>query len=73
MRSFFGCISSLFLIPIYIGGFLGWAYWMWISVQLGSFLMFVIGLLGPLAIPASFLGLWSFLFGAPHWLLKMFS
>jgi hypothetical protein len=50
---------------------LGWAYWMWMAIKLGSFMMFFFGLLGPLAIVAGILGLWSFLFGIPLWLLHM--
>ena len=50
-------------------GTLGWAYWMWMAIKLGSFAMFFFGILGPFAIIAGTLGLWSFLFGIPHWLL----
>ncbi len=50
-------------------GTLGWAYWMWTAIQLGSFGMFFFGILGPFAVVAGVLGLWSFLFGIPSWLL----
>ena len=47
---------------------LGWAYWMWMAIQIGSFGMFFFGILGPLAVIAGVLGLWSFFFGLPVWL-----
>jgi hypothetical protein len=56
---------------IYFGGFVGWAYWMWIAIQVGSFWMFVFGIFGPFALIAGLLGLWSLLFGIPVWLMHM--
>lgn len=50
---------------------LGWAYWMWLAIKLGSFGMFFIGIFGPFALIAGVLGLWSFLFGIPIWLLHL--
>jgi hypothetical protein len=57
------------MIGVYIGSFVGWAYWMWIAIQVGSFWMFVVGLIPPGWLVASFLGLWSLLFGVPMWLV----
>jgi hypothetical protein len=54
-----------------IGMFIGWAWWMWMAIHLGSFGMFVFGIFGPLAFLAAPLGLWSILFGIPKWLLYM--
>ncbi|RFB78308.1 maltose ABC transporter permease [Methylovirgula sp. 4M-Z18] len=53
-------------------GTVGWAYWMWMAIKLGSFAMFFVGLLGPLGVIAGILGLWSLIFGAPLWLLHLF-
>jgi hypothetical protein len=47
----------------------GTAYWMWMAIKLGSFGMFFFGIFGPFALIAGVLGLWSFFFGIPHWLL----
>jgi hypothetical protein len=58
------------LVLISIAVLPGWAYWMWISLKLRSPGMFLFGILGPGALPASFVGLWSLLHGAPHWLLQ---
>lgn len=77
MEAIKGFIGGLFGSALGIGAFLigtlGWAYWMWMSIKLGSFLMFFFGIFGPFAVPAGILGLWSFFFGAPHWLLHMVS
>jgi hypothetical protein len=75
MRAFFGTLFSgafgLGFIAIYVGGFIGWCWWMWMAIHIGSFWMFVFGLLGITTPVAALLGLWSLLFGAPLWLLHM--
>jgi hypothetical protein len=75
MRGFFGALFGgafgLAAIALYIGGFVGWCWWMWVAIQLGSFWMFVFGLAGPFAMIAALLGLWSLLFGIPLWLLHL--
>jgi hypothetical protein len=58
-------------IIFFVCGTLGWAYWMWMAINLGSFMMFFFGILGPFALVAGVLGLWSFLFGIPLWLLHL--
>jgi hypothetical protein len=58
---------GLALFPLPIAVFLGWVYWLWLAIQIGSFAMFLFGLLGPLAIPAALMGLWALIFGTPHW------
>ena len=64
--SIFGSAIGLIFALV---GTLGWAYWMWMAIKLGSFGMFLFGILGPFALIAGVLGLWSFVFGIPHWLL----
>jgi hypothetical protein len=75
MQALKGILAFLFSSALGIGllvcGTLGWAYWMWMSIQLGSFMMFFFGILGPFALVAGILGAWSFFFGAPLWLLHM--
>jgi hypothetical protein len=68
LSSLFG---SMFGIAFMAISTLGWAYWMWMALQLGSFMMFFFGIFGPFALLAGVLGLWSFLFGVPLWLLHM--
>ena len=70
IKGFFSYIfGSVLGIGFFLVGTLGWAYWMWMAIKLGSFGMFFFGILGPFAMVAGVLGLWSFLFGIPHWLL----
>lgn len=63
-----GLFASTAGICFMLSATLGWAYWMWMAIKLGSFMMFFFGLLGPFALVAGVLGLWSFLFGIPVWL-----
>jgi hypothetical protein len=56
---------------ISVGMLPGWAFWMWMAIHFGSFAMFLFGLLGPCALGAAVLGLWSLLFGAPLWLVHL--
>ena len=75
IKNFVGVLAGIFgtagIFCFMLSGTLGWAYWMWMAIQLGSFGMFFFGILGPLALVAGILGLWSFLFGIPVWLLHM--
>ena len=67
----FAAVGAVGGFVIYFGGTVGWVYWMWMAIQLGSFGMFLFGFLGPFALVAGLLGLWSLLFGIPAWLLHM--
>jgi hypothetical protein len=58
-------------VALYIGMGLGWLYWIYMGVKLGSFMMVILAILGPLGFIASVLGLWSFIFGIPLWLLQL--
>jgi len=63
--------GSAFGIGFFLCGTLGWAYWMWMAINVGSFMMFLFGIFGPFALIAGVLGLWSFAFGMPVWLFNM--
>lgn len=69
--AFAGMVGVTAAYAIMIFGFAGWAYWMWLAIQLGSFWMFLFGLLGPLGIIAALLGMWSLIFGVPTWLINL--
>jgi hypothetical protein len=72
LASLFGALfSSAMGIGFFLTATLGWAYWMWMAINLGSFLMFLFGLMGPFALLAGILGLWSFAFGIPLWILHL--
>ncbi len=66
-----GFSGGAVFFALYVGMFVGWAWWMWMAIHLGSFGMFVFGLAGPVALVAALLGAWSLLFGMPVWLLHM--
>jgi hypothetical protein len=53
------------------GALPGWVYWIWMAIQFKSFAMFLVAFLGPFAVVAAFVGLWSLLLGVPHWLLSV--
>jgi hypothetical protein len=55
------------------GLMLGWIYWLWLAVKVGSFGMFAFGAFFPLAIIAAILGLWALLLEMPSWLLHLLS
>jgi hypothetical protein len=77
MRRLFGALFggtfAIGMIGLYIGGFIGWCWWMWMAIHFGSFWMFVFGLAGPTGLIAALLGLWSLLFGIPLWLFHLVS
>lgn len=60
------CVGLFFLIS------LGDLYWIWMSIQLGSFMMFVAGLFPLFFIVTGPVGAWSLLFGVPDWVVNMF-
>jgi hypothetical protein len=69
--SVIGVIGAGGFYLLSFGMLAGWAFWMWMAIHLGSFAMFLFGLLGPFAFVASILGLWSIFFGAPAWLIHL--
>jgi hypothetical protein len=64
-----GVLGMSGVFGLYIGMGLGWFYWIYVGVKLGSFGMVIVAVLGPGGFIASFLGLWSFIFGPPLWLV----
>lgn len=51
---------------------LGDLYWLWIAIQLGSFGMFVLGVIPIFFVITAPVGAWSLLFGVPDWLASFF-
>lgn len=58
-------------IALYGGLAIGWLWWVFIGVKLGSFMMVIVAILGPASVICSILGLWSLIFGIPLWLLHL--
>ena len=48
-------------------------YWLWTAIQLGSFWMFVLGLVPPFVVVGTVVGAWSLFFGVPEWVFSMFA
>lgn len=68
---FTGVMGLVFVgLLILIG--LGDLYWLWMSIQLGSFMMFVAGLFPLFYIVTGPVGAWSLLFGMPDWVVNLF-
>lgn len=51
---------------------LGNLYWLWMSIHIGSFLMFAAAFFPLFTIITGPVGAWSFFFGAPNWVIKIF-
>jgi len=52
---------------------IGGLYWLWIAIQIGSFIMFVVGAFPITAmLIAAPVGAWSILFGVPYWVTNIF-
>lgn len=67
-----GAVTGLFVILFGIALPVGGLYWMWIAIQIGSFWMFVLGIIPPAWPITSTVGIYSLLFGAPHWVFTWF-
>jgi len=63
-----GIVGFLLIISYSIGSI----YWLWLSIQLGSFWMFFIGIAGPTIIFSGPVGAYSLIFGPPDWLINTF-
>jgi hypothetical protein len=53
--------------------FLANLYWLWLSVKLGSVSMFLVGIVPVSWVVTGPLGIWSFFFDVPHWVLMTFA
>jgi hypothetical protein len=61
--AFYGLYGGLI-----VGGF----YWLWMAARFGSVLMFVIGIVPPAFVVTAPVGLYSLIFGPPHWVSSYF-
>ena len=58
------CLMAL--LPI------GWLYWFWMAVQLGSFGMFAMAFFPPTILVAAPVGAYSLIFEIPDWVIYRF-
>jgi hypothetical protein len=68
----FGAAGGVIMFACFFAIPIGELYWLWMAIQLGSFWMFALGLLGPLILVWSPIGLYSLIFGTPQWVLSTF-
>lgn len=59
-------------IGLYILLGVGELYWLWMSFQIGSFGMFLVGMIPPFIIVAMFVGAYGLVFGLPTWVYSFF-
>ena len=51
----------------------GAIYWIWMSIQLGSFFMFFLGIAGPVVIFTGPVGAYSLIYVIPDWVYNYFT
>jgi len=68
----FGAAGVVVMIVFMISYSIGGIYWLWMSIQLGSFGMFFLGIAGPTVIVTGPIGAYSLIFGTPNWIFNMF-
>lgn len=72
LTDWIGGFFGLLMVGFWILLALGDLYWLWMAIQIGSFWMFVIGLIPPCFIVTGPVGAWSLLFDPPDWVLSTF-
>lgn len=68
----FGAAAGVVGFAIMASIAVGSLYWLWMAIQLGSFLMFALILFPPSIIITAPVGIYSILFGPPDWVLHVF-
>ncbi len=68
-----GLVGGLVALALGIIFPVGGLYWMWVAIQIGSFWMFVLGVIPPAWPVTSIVGAYSLLFGVPHWVFNWFA
>ena len=63
-----GGLIMLAMLAISVGGL----YWLWVAIQIGSFLMFLVGVFPLFFIVTGPVGAWGLLFGMPNWVFNIF-
>ena len=65
-------MGGVFILVFVASYSVGGLYWLWIAIQLGSFLAFVIGIFPVTAIFTAPVGMYALIFGTPDWVVRMF-
>jgi hypothetical protein len=72
MEDIKGCFLSLLGMAMSLLFSIGGIYWLWMAIQLGSFWMFFWGVFPFTMVITVPVGSYSFIFGMPEWVAKMF-
>lgn len=73
LATILGGISGLIMVFIYMLLGVGELYWLWMSIQIGSFWMFVFGFIPPTMFIAMFVGVYALFYGLPSWVYSFFN
>jgi hypothetical protein len=68
----FGAAAGLVMMAFFLSFSVGTLYWLWMAIQLGSFLMFAVILFPPAFIVTGPVGAYALIFGPPQWVINMF-
>lgn len=71
-ESVFGAAAGLVMIMAFLSFSVGTLYWLWMAIQIGSFMMFLVLLFPPAMIITGPVGIYSLIFGTPQWVLNLF-
>ena len=63
-----GIAMVIFMLLVAVGDL----YWLWMAINLGSFMMFAAGAVPPFFFITGPVGAWSLLFGVPDWVFNVF-
>lgn len=58
------------VVPVLL--LIGDIYWLWMSIHIGSFWMFFLGIFPLTALFSAPMGIWSLVFGVPEWVWSFF-
>lgn len=71
-ESMFAGAAGLVMIAAFISFSVGTLYWLWMAIQIGSFVMFLVILFPPAMIITGPIGIYSLIFGTPQWVFNIF-
>ncbi|MDB0013217.1 hypothetical protein N9F22_00060 [Alphaproteobacteria bacterium] len=72
LEGIFGAVAGVVGILFMLSYSIGVIYWLWISIQVGSFWMFLLGIAGPTVVVTGPIGAYSLIFGTPNWVFNTF-
>lgn len=68
----FGAAAGIVMIGFFITWSIGTLYWLWMAIHLGSFAMFLVLVFPPAMLVTGPVGVYSWIFGPPDWVMRWF-